>query len=84
MGAMPTPPPTQTTVKAQVHGTFAHLLEDEGDGALLAVEIGDGQGDAFPLLNHTHDDKLAGLSLAGDQRGINHHQLVHGSQFFFG
>ena len=46
--------------------------QDQGDGAPLAVEIGDGQRDALAALVGHDDDELAGLGLAGDPRRIDH------------
>jgi hypothetical protein len=48
---------------AHLHGGLAHLLEDERDGAGLAVEVGDGQRDALAVLVDAHDDELPGLAL---------------------
>jgi len=43
----------------------AHFLEDNGDGALLAVIIRYCQGDTLCHVIAADDDKLAGLYLAG-------------------
>ena len=61
--------------QAERHGSRADLLEDDRDRPLFTVEIRDGERDALAVRVHAQDDELAGLSLAGHVRRIDHHQL---------
>ena len=83
--AQPTPPPTTAQGAGEVldcvagvqavqgQGGGAYQLEYDGNGTGFAVIAGDGEGDAFSLLVHTEDDKLAGLGAAGYQGGLHDH-----------
>ena len=42
-------------------------LDNDGDSALLGVVVVDGDGDTLTVFIHAQDDKLAGLSLLGNQ-----------------
>ena len=55
----------------QVPGRFADGLDDQRDRAGLRVGVGDGQGDSLTLFVGPQNDELAGLSLAGDDRGFH-------------
>ena len=68
---------------AQRVGGEADLLEDDGDGALLPVTAGDGQGHALALLVNAEDDELACLCLAGNEGGLDVHHGDGGIQFLF-
>ena len=50
---------------AELLGGGAHGLDDDGDGALLAVIVMDGDGDTLAVLIHPQDDELARLCLLG-------------------
>ena len=56
-------------------------LEDDGNGALFPVEIGDREGDALPFLVHAQDDELPRLCLSGDEGRIHFHQRDGGVEF---
>ena len=45
-------------------GGFAHRLDDDGDGAALHVEIGDGQRDSFAMLVDASHDEVSGACRA--------------------
>ena len=47
-------------------GRLAHRLDDQGNGASLAIEIGDGQGHALAAIPVTDDHEVAGLRRLGD------------------
>ena len=64
-------------------GGGPHDLEDDGDGALLPVKVGDGQGDALPVLVDPEDDELARLRLFGDEGGVDDHPGDGGVQRLF-
>ena len=55
-------------------GGIAHLLENNGDGALLAVIARDGQRHALSLFINAENNELPGLRLPRNQRGLNLHQ----------
>ena len=55
----------------QLHGTGAHHLEDDGDGARLPVIARDGQRNALGIFPRAHDDELSGLRLFGNERGVD-------------
>ena len=55
----------------ELHGTCADNLENDRNGAGFAVKSGDGQGDAFGVLLCADNDKLAGLCLFGNKRGMD-------------
>ena len=50
---------------AQLLGSGAHRLNDDGNGALLAVIVMDRNGDTLTILIHAQNDELAGLRLLG-------------------
>ena len=50
---------------AQLLGGGAHRLNDDGNGALLAVIVMDRNGDTLTILIHAQNDELAGLRLLG-------------------
>ena len=53
-------------------GGLTDGLENQGDGAFSRVGIGDGERHAFAVvLVRLEDDELAGLTLLGDQRGLD-------------
>ena len=54
--------------RVQLHGAGTHHLEDDGNRTGLAVETGDGQGDAFGIFLRADNDELTGLCLLCDQR----------------
>ena len=68
---------------AQQLGGQTHLLEDDGDGALLPVVVADGQGDALPVLIHPQNDKLARLGLLGDEGSLHLQQGDAGVENLF-
>jgi hypothetical protein len=41
---------------------LAHGLDDQGDGALVPIEVGDRQRDALAMLVLHHDHELAALA----------------------
>src|SRR5450759_1517538 len=49
----------------------ADRLDDDGDGARLAVEIGDGERDPLPLFVDHQDDELSWLAGCGDRRSLD-------------
>ena len=53
----------------------ADLLEDDGDRAVFAVKIRDGERNALALCADTQDDELTRLCLARNVRRLDHHQL---------
>ena len=53
----------------------ADLLKDDGDRTLFAVKVRDGERNALALCADTQDDELTRLCLAGNVRGVNHHEL---------
>ena len=55
-------------------GGAADDLEDNGDRAFFAVEIGDGERDAFARFVYAQDDELTRLRLFGDEGGAHFHQ----------
>ena len=55
----------------QHFGGLAHGLDHDGDGAGLAVIVGDGQRDTLAVLVQTKDDELSGEALLRDQRGLD-------------
>ena len=50
-------------------------MDDDGDGALLAVVVMDRDGDAFAVFIDAQDDELAGLGLLCHHRRLD---LVEG------
>ena len=64
-------------------GGQTHLLEDNSNGALLPVIVGDGQRDALPLLIQAQDDKLPGPGLLGNERGLYLQQGDAGVEYLF-
>ena len=48
-------------------GRFAHCLNYQCDRSLVTIEIGDRQGNSFPMIVQDHDDELAGLGRLGEQ-----------------
>ena len=46
-------------------GSSSHLHEDNGNGALFPVPVGDGKGDAFTFFVNPDDNELSRLSLLG-------------------
>jgi len=58
---------------------FADFLEDQSDGALGWIPVGDGQGNTFAFIVDPQDDELAGLTALGDVVGLNLEQLRLGS-----
>jgi hypothetical protein len=55
-------------------GGLAHRLDDQRDGAPVAVVVGDGQRDALAVLVVHDDDELPGPCRAG------HHRLLEFKQ----
>lgn len=45
---------------SELFGGGADRLHDDGNGALLTVEVVDGDGDAFTVFIDAQDDELAG------------------------
>ena len=72
---------------AQGDGGQAHLLEDDGHGALFPVITGDGQGDALAHFIDAENDKLTGSGLFGHEGSFDFHhgdgivQLLLGNDF---
>ena len=65
-------------------GGLANRLENQGDRAFSRVGIGDGERHAFAvILVRLEDDKLAGLTLLGDQRGLDAEHVDRGRHLFF-
>ena len=58
------------------------LLEDDSDCALLLIGVGNGQRYSFTFGIDSEDDKLASLSLLGDQGGVYFDQSDVGLQRF--
>ena len=59
-------------LEGREHGCgLAEDLEDEGDGAVDVVLIGDGERGAFAGLVHAEDDELSGVDLAGYGRRLH-------------
>ena len=56
-------------------GGRADFLKNDGDGALFTVKIRDSQRNALAFCADTQDDELTRLCLAGNVRGLDHHQL---------
>ena len=54
--------------RIQLHGAGTHHLEDDGNRTGLAVETGDGQGNALGIFLRADNDELTGLCLLCDQR----------------
>ena len=52
----------------------AHDLKDDGNGALIPVEIGHGEGDALTLFIDAQNDELPRFRLAGNEGRIHFHQ----------
>ena len=69
--------------RTQCLGGEAHLLEDDGNGALLPVIAGDGQGNTLTLFINAEDDELTGLGLLGNEGGFDVHEGDGGVQLFF-
>ena len=62
----------------------ADLLEDDGDRAVFAVKIRDGERNALALCADTQDDELTRLGLARNVRRVDDHQLgVHVQRLLF-
>ena len=57
--------------RVQLHGAGTHHLEDDGNRTGLAVETGDGQGNALGIFLRADNDELTGLCLLCDQRCID-------------
>ena len=57
----------------QLHGGAAYDLKNNRNGAGLTVITGHGKGNTLAVLKGTNNDKLAGLCLFGNQRGMNDH-----------
>ena len=53
----------------------ADLLENDGDGTLFTVKICDRERNTLAFCADTQDDELTRLCLAGNVRGLDHHQL---------
>ena len=66
---------------AELFRGCAYQLEDDGDGALLPVVGGDGQGNALAVFIHAKDDELAGLAFPGHSRGLDLHEGHCGVQY---
>jgi len=49
----------------------ADRLDHDGDGACLAVEIGDGERDPLPLFVDHQDDELSRLAGCGDRGSLD-------------
>ena len=49
--------------RVQLHGAGTHHLEDDGNRTGLAVETGDGQGNALGIFLRADNDELTGLCL---------------------
>ena len=60
---------------SELFGGGADRLHDDGNGALLTVEVVDGDGDAFTVFIDAQDDELAGLGLLCHHRRLD---LVEG------
>ncbi len=60
---------------SELFGGGTDRLHDDGDGALLTVEVVDGDGDAFTVFIDAQDDELAGLGLLCHHRRLD---LVEG------
>ena len=69
---------------AELLGGGAHGLDNDGDSALLAVIVMDGDGDTLAIFIHPQDDELAGLCLFGNHRSLDLIQDHGGFQRFFG
>ena len=69
---------------AELLGGGAHGLDNDGNGALFAVIVVDGDGDALAVFIHPQDDELAGLCLPGNHRSLDLIQDHGGFQRFFG
>ena len=69
---------------AELFGGGAHGLDNDGDSALLAVIVMDGDGDTLAVFIHPQDDELAGLCLFGNHRSLDLIQDHGGFQRFFG
>ncbi len=67
---------------AQGLGGEAHLLENDGNGALLPVIAGNGQGDPLAHLVDAENDELTGLGLPGNEGGFDVHEGDGGIQLF--
>ena len=62
----------------------ADLLEDDGDRAVFAVKIRDGERNSLALCADTQDDELTRLGLARNVRRVDDHQLgVHVQRLLF-
>ena len=58
----------------ELHGGGAHGLEDDRNGALLRVGVGDGERNALSHLLVDHEnDELTGLTFARNERGLQLH-----------
>ena len=61
--------------RAERHRRCADLLENDRDGTLFAVKICDRERNTLAFCADTQDDELTRLCLAGNVRGLDHHQL---------
>ena len=62
-------------------GSYCH--DDNGNAALFAIPIGNGEGDAFTLFVNPDDDKLPCPGFPGDTGGINLEKMNFGRQVLF-
>ena len=69
---------------AEFRGGSPHGLDDQVDGACLCIASGNGQGNAFAILAHTDNHKVAGPTSLGNQGGL-HYQFIYflAKLFFF-
>ena len=68
---------------SELFGGGADRLHDDGNGALLTVEVVDGDGDAFTVFIDAQDDELAGLGLLGHHRRLDLVEGHGGLECFF-
>ena len=68
---------------AQLLGSGANGLDDDGHSALFPVVVVDRNGDTLTLLIHAQDDELARLRLFGDHGRFDLIQDHGGLQRFF-
>ena len=60
---------------AEHFGRLADFLENQRDGALFRIAVGDGQGNAFALVIDPQDDELTGFATFGNVVGFDLEEL---------